>query len=201
MTDPLRRREDAHLARDRRGPRHGALTARRPDAARRDPTRPTGFTHGRAPAADLATASPGEPPRAVRHPIDRESAHEILTGADLHRAGRPPSQAGRGPGRCGAGVPPTTAGGLNTMTPAQQQREIQRQAREIARGPEGCRARAEGRGAPAGGARAGADRGRETPGAPVETAIRTGGKVLDLEDGPGDHPGRVRDAVQRPLTP
>ncbi|MEO5964027.1 MAG: helicase HerA-like domain-containing protein, partial [Candidatus Limnocylindrales bacterium] len=31
-----------------------------------------------------------------------------------------------------AGVPATTAGGLNTMTPAQQQREIARQAREMA---------------------------------------------------------------------
>ncbi len=31
-----------------------------------------------------------------------------------------------------AGVDPTTATGLNTMTPAQQQREIQRQAREMA---------------------------------------------------------------------
>ena len=31
-----------------------------------------------------------------------------------------------------AGVDPTTATGMNTMTPAQQQREITRQAREMA---------------------------------------------------------------------
>ena len=31
-----------------------------------------------------------------------------------------------------AGVAPTTATGMNTMTPAQQQREINRQAREMA---------------------------------------------------------------------
>ena len=42
-TDVLRRREDHHLARHRRGARHGALAEGRPDAAGRDPaaSRPT----------------------------------------------------------------------------------------------------------------------------------------------------------------
>jgi DNA helicase HerA-like ATPase len=59
--------------------------------------------------------------------IDRESAHEIIQGR-LAAAREAAAQAAlRG------GVPPTTAGGLNTMTPAQQQREVARQAREMAR--------------------------------------------------------------------
>ncbi len=43
MTDVLRRREDHHLARHRRGARDGAVAEGRPDAARRDPaaSRPT----------------------------------------------------------------------------------------------------------------------------------------------------------------
>ena len=36
MTDVLRRREDDHLARDRRGAGHRPVAARRADAARRD---------------------------------------------------------------------------------------------------------------------------------------------------------------------
>ena len=81
-----------------------------------------------------------------------------------------------------AGVDPTTATGLNTMTPAQQQREIQRQAREIAAAQKAAErerkaeARQQAR-------RAGADRGREAPGPQVETAIRTGGKVVTSRTG------------------
>jgi DNA double-strand break repair helicase HerA and related ATPase len=59
--------------------------------------------------------------------IDRESAHEIIQGR-LAAAREAAAQAA-----LRDGVAPTTAGGLNTMTPAQQQREIARQAREMAR--------------------------------------------------------------------
>jgi DNA helicase HerA-like ATPase len=62
--------------------------------------------------------------------VDRPSAHEMilerLIGAKAAAAQAKAQQA------IAAGVPPTTADGLNTMTPAQQQREIARQAREMA---------------------------------------------------------------------
>ena len=79
------------------------------------------------------------------------------------------------------GVDPTTAGGLNTMTPAQQQREIARQAREIAaaegakRGPRGASARRRAEKAAAAAARA-----RQRT---IDTAIRTGGKVVTSQAG------------------
>jgi hypothetical protein len=69
------------------------------------------------------------------------------------------------------GVSPTTAGGLNTMTPAQQQREIQRQAREMAaaqRAAERERKAAERQ------ARADA-RARERM---IQTGVRSAGRVV-----------------------
>jgi DNA helicase HerA-like ATPase len=66
--------------------------------------------------------------------IDRESAYELITGrlasAKAAAAAAAAQQAAAAPPT--AAVPPTTAGGLNTMTPAQQQREIARRAREMA---------------------------------------------------------------------
>jgi phage terminase Nu1 subunit (DNA packaging protein) len=80
-------------------------------------------------------------------------------------------------------VPPTTAGGLNTMTPAQQQREIQRQAREIAAAEKAAeRQRREA-------ARQQAALERERIAAEkrqarqMEQAVRTGGKVLTSRAG------------------
>ena len=62
--------------------------------------------------------------------VDRESAHEMISGA--HRRG-PGCGCRRGcPGCLRDRVSPTSAGGLDTMTPAQQQREIARQARAMA---------------------------------------------------------------------
>ena len=58
--------------------------------------------------------------------IDRDSAHERIT-ARLAAARTASAEAAMR-----AGVAPTTATGMNTMTPAQQQREISRQAREMA---------------------------------------------------------------------
>ena len=62
--------------------------------------------------------------------IDRDSAYEMIT-ARLATAKAAAAEAAAQQATV-AGVPPTTAGGLNTMTPAQQQREIARQAREMA---------------------------------------------------------------------
>jgi DNA helicase HerA-like ATPase len=106
--------------------------------------------------------------------VDRESAHEMIT-ARLAAAKAAAANAAA-QDALAAGVPPTTAGGLNTMTPAQQQREIQRQAREIAaaqRAAEKARAAAERQ------ARADA-RARERM---VQTGVRTAGRVITSRAG------------------
>jgi hypothetical protein len=120
--------------------------------------------------------------------IDRESAHEIITGriASAREAAAQQGQAAvtaAGEKAMRAGVPPTTAGGLNTMTPAQQQREIQRQAREIAAAEKAAeRQRREA-------ARQQAALERERIAAEkrqarqMEQAVRTGGKVLTSRAG------------------
>ncbi|HUG49039.1 MAG TPA: helicase HerA-like domain-containing protein [Candidatus Limnocylindria bacterium] len=62
--------------------------------------------------------------------VDRDSAHERIT-ARLHAArASAAEQAAQEAAR--KQMPPTTDRGLNTMTPAQQRREIQRQASEMA---------------------------------------------------------------------
>ena len=58
--------------------------------------------------------------------VDRDSAYEIINGRIAAARAATAGAAMR------AGVDPTTAAGMNTMTPAQQQREITRQAREMA---------------------------------------------------------------------
>jgi hypothetical protein len=97
--------------------------------------------------------------------IDRDSAYERIT-ARLAAARTAATEAATR-----ATVSPTRATGLNTMTPAQQQREIARQAREIAaqqRAAERQRA-AEAK------ARRAAERAQQRT---VDSAIRTGGRVL-----------------------
>ena len=102
-----------------------------PDAARRDPAAAAGLADGAAAAGRSPGEDRGEPDqhevRDGRRPRERPRD-------DLGAARRGPRGRGRAPGRRGGAraVSPTTAGGLNTMTPAQQQREIARQAREIA---------------------------------------------------------------------
>jgi len=106
--------------------------------------------------------------------IDRQSAYEIITGKiEAARAAAADQAAQQAQA---AGAPPTTASGLNTMTPAQQQREIARQAREMAaaqRAAERERAAAQRR------ARADA-RQRDRM---VETGVRTAGRVLTSRAG------------------
>jgi len=106
--------------------------------------------------------------------IDRQSAYEIITGKiEAARAAAAEQAAQQAQA---AGVPPTTASGLNTMTPAQQQREIVRQAREMAaaqRAAERERAAAQRH------TRADA-RQRDRM---VETGVRTAGRVLTSRAG------------------
>jgi DNA helicase HerA-like ATPase len=113
--------------------------------------------------------------------IDRDSAHEMITArlaqARATAAALATQQATR------AGVEPTTARGLNTMTPAQQQREIARQAREIAaatRAAERQRKAEERRQASLERVRQQQERARQRQ---VDAAIRTGGKVLTSRAG------------------
>ena len=113
--------------------------------------------------------------------VDRESAHEIITARiDAARAASAQAAA---EGALREGVSPTTADGMNTMTPAQQRREIQRQAREIAaaqRAAERERKEAARRQAAA---EKEAIRQRRAQERQVEQAIRTGGRVISSKAG------------------
>jgi DNA helicase HerA-like ATPase len=95
--------------------------------------------------------------------VDRDSAYERITArlAAARSAAAAASSA----------AAPTTATGLNTMTPAQQQREIARQAREMAARQ---RAAERQRAADARAQRA-AERAQQRT---IDSAIRTGGRVL-----------------------
>jgi DNA helicase HerA-like ATPase len=100
--------------------------------------------------------------------VDRESAHEIITGRLTNAKAAAAAQAAVA--RMRDQVSPTTATGLGTMTPAQQRREIQRQARELeaARRAAERERKAQERAAQA------ASRQREKT---IETGIRTAGRV------------------------
>jgi DNA helicase HerA-like ATPase len=106
--------------------------------------------------------------------VDRESAHEIIT-ARLTAARAAAAQAAAD-ATVHDRVAPTTSGGLNTMTAAQQRREIERQAREMARAQ---REAARARRAQERQARADA-RARERM---LETGVRTAGRVLTSRGG------------------
>ncbi|HET9521210.1 MAG TPA: helicase HerA-like domain-containing protein [Candidatus Limnocylindrales bacterium] len=113
--------------------------------------------------------------------IDRQSAHEIISGRIAEARATAAQLAAQEATR--AGVDPTTAGGLNTMTPAQQKREIARQARQIAeaqRAAERARKAEERRQASLERVRQQQERARQRQ---METAIRTGGKVLTSRAG------------------
>jgi hypothetical protein len=102
--------------------------------------------------------------------VDRQSAHEIIQARLATARDLAVEQTMR------EDVPPTTADGLNTMTPAQQRREIERQARELAREQrEAERLRARQRKEEAAERRA-----RERM---LETGVRTAGRVLTSRGG------------------
>lgn len=97
--------------------------------------------------------------------VDRDSAYERIT-ARIAAARAAATQAA-----VREGVSPTTSTGLNTMTPAQQQREINRQAREMATAQ---RTLERERVAQAKAQRDAAKAQQKT----IDTAIRTGGRVV-----------------------
>ena len=106
--------------------------------------------------------------------VDRESAHELIT-ARLAAAKAAAADAAAQEA-IAAGVPATTAGGLNTMTAAQQKREIARQAREMAaarRAAERARATA---------ARQAREDAKERN-RMVKTGVTTAGKVITSKVG------------------
>jgi DNA helicase HerA-like ATPase len=106
--------------------------------------------------------------------VDRQSAYEMIT-ARLASAKQAAAEA-TAQGAIAAGAPPTTATGLNTMTAAEQEREIRRQAKEMAaaeRAAEKARAAAQRQ------ARADA-RSRDRM---VETGVRTAGRVVTSRAG------------------
>jgi DNA helicase HerA-like ATPase len=106
--------------------------------------------------------------------VDRQSAYEMIT-ARLASAKQAAAEASA-QGSIAAGAPPTTATGLNTMTAAEQEREIRRQAKEMAaaeRAAEKARAAAQRQ------ARADA-RARDRM---VETGVRTAGRVVTSRAG------------------
>jgi hypothetical protein len=108
--------------------------------------------------------------------VDRDSAHEIITARLAEARSTAAELAAAEAAR--AGAEPTTAGGLNTMTPAQQRREIERRARVIRaaeKAAERARKAEERRQASLERIRLQQERARQRQ---VETAIRTGGKVL-----------------------
>jgi uncharacterized protein len=96
--------------------------------------------------------------------IDRDSAHEMIS-ARLAAAREAAAQAA-----AREHLSPTTNAGMNTMTPAQQRREIQRQAREIERARKAAERERRAREAEA--RREARARQRS-----IDNMIRTGGRV------------------------
>ena len=101
--------------------------------------------------------------------IDRDSAYERITGRIA--AAKAASAAAASEAAMRAGVDPTTATGMNTMTPAQQKREIQRQAREIAAAQKAAERERKAQ------EKAQRDAARAQQRS-IDNAIRTGGRVV-----------------------
>jgi DNA double-strand break repair helicase HerA and related ATPase len=106
--------------------------------------------------------------------VDPESAHEIITARLTNAKAAAATAAAEAAMR--AGVDPTTADGLQTMTPAQQQREINRRAKELAAAQ---RAAERERKAQEKAARDAARQREKT----IETGIRTAGRVATSRAG------------------
>jgi hypothetical protein len=102
--------------------------------------------------------------------VDRESAHEIIT-ARIQAARTAAADAAMR-----EEVSPTTAGGMNTMTPAEQRREINRQACEMARAQREAERERKRQAREA----AAAERQRQRT---IETGIRTAGRVVTSRAG------------------
>jgi DNA double-strand break repair helicase HerA and related ATPase len=105
--------------------------------------------------------------------VDRDSAHERITARIA--AARAAAISASQEAAVRAGVDPTTAAGMNSMTPAQVQREVARQQKEIEAAQKRAEREAERqRRAEEKAAAADAKARQKT----LDTAIRTGGKVV-----------------------
>jgi hypothetical protein len=102
--------------------------------------------------------------------VDRDSAYERIH-ARLRAA-----RAAAGQAAAAQHMPPTTNSGLNTMTPAQQRREIQRQAREMRAAEKAAERERKRREAEA--RREARARQRS-----IDNAVRTGGRVITSRAG------------------
>ena len=101
--------------------------------------------------------------------VDRDSAYERITARIA--AAKAASATAAADAAMRAGVDPTTATGMNTMTPAQQQREIARQAKELAAAQKAAERERKAQEK----AQRDAARAQQKT---IDTAIRTGGKVV-----------------------
>jgi uncharacterized protein len=100
--------------------------------------------------------------------VDRDSAHERITARLQAARASATELAAQEAAR--QQMPPTTQGGLNTMTPAQQRREIARQAREIAAAQRATERERKAQAAE----RARAERARQRS---IDNVVRQGGRV------------------------
>ena len=126
--------------------------------------------------------------------VDPESAHEIITARLANAKAAAATAAAEATMR--DGVSPTTADGLETMTPAQQRREIEKRAKELAAAQRAAererKAQVEGR-----------PGGREAAPADARDLDPDGRQGGDLEGGPVDPARGVRRVLrgrQEPLT-
>ena len=118
--------------------------------------------------------------------VDRDSAHERITARIAAARPRPPRREAAMRG----GVDPTTATGMNTMTPAQQQREIERQAREIAAAQKAAERERKAQ-------EKAAARRRPRPAEDDRLGDPDRRQGRHLARRPGPHPGHLRDALWR----
>jgi len=106
--------------------------------------------------------------------VDRDSAYEMINARLA--AARAAALGAAADAAMRAGVDPTTTAGMNTMTPAQQQREIARQAKEIAAAERAAEREQKAQ------AKAQADDARARQRS-IDSALRTGGKVVTSKVG------------------
>jgi hypothetical protein len=105
--------------------------------------------------------------------IDRDSAHERITARIA--AARQAAISATQEAAMRAGVDPTTAAGMNSMTPAQLEREMKRQQKELEAAQKRAEREAERQRRAEDKAAMDAAKARQKS---IDTAIRTGGKVV-----------------------
>jgi DNA helicase HerA-like ATPase len=110
--------------------------------------------------------------------VDRDSAHERITARIV--AAREAAMAATQEAAIRAGVDPTTAAGMNSMTPAQLEREMKRQQKELEAAQKAAAREAERQRRAEEKAAASAAKARQKT---IDTAIRTGGDLLTSRTG------------------